>query len=366
MRAFVLMPFATEFDEIYEHLIRAVLIAEGFSVSRADESQSSRNIMHDVLQGIINADLVIADLSGANPNVYYELGLAHAFRKNVVLLAQDIDEVPFDLRAYRVVTYSTHFARIAEAQGQIRQLAQGARDGTVLFGSPVSDYGTTETLHIPIAEGQAVIGQSSHESVEEVGPLDVAADLSEGMAGTSAVLKEFTERLNRLQPEVIDTTVQMTGPLRHNPRALRNRVRLLANHLEEFATWLKAANGSYNGNLQMMTSALNVLFTIGITDQNEAVSQLPEVISACGSVADAAASSREQIVSLADTLDGLPRVEKEFNRAKRRLAEELHSLVSNVDQTIAVMARTYAAGEQFLATELLPTLANKKTRTIQE
>lgn len=361
MRAFVLMPFATEFDEIYEHLIRSVLVAEGFSVSRADESRSSRNIMHDVIQGIFNADLVIADLSGANPNVYYELGLAHAFRKNVVLLAQDIDEVPFDLRAYRVVTYSIHFARIAEAQDQIRQLAQGARSGTVLFGSPVSDYGATETLPLPIEAELTVIDQSSHEAVEEIGPLDVAADLSEGMAGTSAVLGEFTERLNRLQPEVIDTTAQMTGPLRHNPRALRNRVRLLANQLEEFATWLKAANGSYNVNLQLMTGALNVLFTIGVTDRTEAVSQLPQVISVCGGVADAATSSREQIVSLADTLDGLPRVEKEFNRAKRRLSEELHSLVSNVDQTIAVMARTRAAGEQFLATESQTTPDSKNT-----
>ena len=66
------------------------------------------------------------------------------------------------------------------------------------------------------------------------------------------------------------------------------------------------------------------------------------------SIETAAAGSREQMSSLAETLDGLPKVEKEFNRAKRQLSEEIHSLVSNIDQTVAVMSRTRAAGQRLL------------------
>lgn len=104
IKAFVLMPFVPDFDDVFEHIIRTPLEAVGFSVSRADEVRGSRSIMHDVVQGIVDAELIIADLTGANPNVYYELGIAHALRKKVVLLAQDLEEVPFDLRAYRVIT----------------------------------------------------------------------------------------------------------------------------------------------------------------------------------------------------------------------------------------------------------------------
>ena len=78
MKAFVLMPFAPDFDDVFTSIIRAPLEAEGFTVERVDESRGTRNIMHDVLQGIALADLVIADLTGANPNVFYELGIAHA------------------------------------------------------------------------------------------------------------------------------------------------------------------------------------------------------------------------------------------------------------------------------------------------
>lgn len=342
---FVLMPFAAEFDDVYEHLIRSVLENEGYKVARADEAKSSRNIMHDVIQGIIDADLVVADLTGANPNVYYELGLAHAFGKKVVLLTQDIDEVPFDLRAYRVVTYSTHFARVAEAQEQVLHLGRGARDGTVNFGSPVSDFGGNAKLAIE----SSATSSTPELPLEDVGPLDVAADLTEGMEAISGVIVEVGARLNELNPEVAAVSQKMTGPMRHDPRALREVVRSLANHMDGFASWLKTANGGYRTSLQKTTEALDSLFRVGIADAAEAKQQLPAMIEMIDGLEAAAGPSRAQMAELATTLDELPKIEKEFNRAKRRLAEELHSLASNVDQTVAVMSRTRAAGQQFLA-----------------
>ena len=60
--------------------------------------------------------------------------------EKVLLLTQDIDEVPFDLRGYRFVTYSTHFARVAEAKDLICIAARSIQQLTAQFGSPVSDY----------------------------------------------------------------------------------------------------------------------------------------------------------------------------------------------------------------------------------
>jgi len=90
------MPFDVEFNEMYDYL--KDLIGDEFLVFRADNLLNQQNILKDIIQSIHNSDLVIADLSGLNPNVFYELGLAHALRKNVILLTQDIEQLPFDLR----------------------------------------------------------------------------------------------------------------------------------------------------------------------------------------------------------------------------------------------------------------------------
>lgn len=99
MKAFVLMPFSVEFQPVFEELIRPALKEAGFEVSRADSVLDQQNILNDIVGGIHSADLVVADLTGLNPNVLYELGLCHGLNIPAVLLTQDIDEVPFDLRA---------------------------------------------------------------------------------------------------------------------------------------------------------------------------------------------------------------------------------------------------------------------------
>lgn len=68
--AFILMPFADEFSDVYEYLISNGLQDAGYAVKRADDIKSQSNIIGDIIEGIINSDLVVADLTGANPNVY--------------------------------------------------------------------------------------------------------------------------------------------------------------------------------------------------------------------------------------------------------------------------------------------------------
>jgi hypothetical protein len=101
---FVLMPFAGDFDLIYETIeesLRGIMVC-----TRADDLRIGKPILERVLRGIATAELIIADLTGKNPNVFYELALAHTRTKDVLLLAQHIDDVPFDLRSLFYHTYS--------------------------------------------------------------------------------------------------------------------------------------------------------------------------------------------------------------------------------------------------------------------
>lgn len=103
---FVIMPFAVAFDDVYELGIKAGVETLGWDCQRADEVIHNRDIMCKVCQGIRQARFIIADLTGRNANVFYELGMAHALEKEVVLLAQDIDDVPFDLRQMNIIEYT--------------------------------------------------------------------------------------------------------------------------------------------------------------------------------------------------------------------------------------------------------------------
>jgi hypothetical protein len=103
---FVLMPFAPAFDGIWETVLRPTVIQHGDTCGRADDVFSQGIVIDDVLKCIKNADYLIADLTGRNPNVYYELGVAHALKKGVILITQQISDIPFDLKSQRVIEYS--------------------------------------------------------------------------------------------------------------------------------------------------------------------------------------------------------------------------------------------------------------------
>ncbi len=139
-KAFVIMPFEKGYDEIYALFIHETLVLAGYNVTRADDMKTCQNILKDIIHGIAYGDLIVADLSDSNPNVYYELGLAHTLGKPVILLTQNINEIPFDLRPYRIIPYGTHFAEMKTARGILLETAQGLLNGKIPFGNPISDF----------------------------------------------------------------------------------------------------------------------------------------------------------------------------------------------------------------------------------
>jgi HEAT repeat protein len=99
------MPFKPDLEEVYMTVIRPTVERDCIACVRADDIYGPNPIMADIWRSIRKSILVVADLTGRNPNVFYELGLAHSIQKPVILLAQDIQDVPFDLKHLRVITY---------------------------------------------------------------------------------------------------------------------------------------------------------------------------------------------------------------------------------------------------------------------
>lgn len=102
--AFVIMPFAKGYDEVYSWIDETAK-ACGLKCLRADKEIFIGGIMDKVRENILKAGIIIAELSEKNPNVYYELGLSHAIGKNVIMLSQSLDSIPFDLKHLKIVLY---------------------------------------------------------------------------------------------------------------------------------------------------------------------------------------------------------------------------------------------------------------------
>lgn len=105
---FMLMPSLEQFDLTYEEFIKKPLIREGYSIKRDKEIPGSSKIFEDILHNIRTAEIIIADLTGQNVNVFYELGIADEKRKYTIQIAQKGEVLPFDLSQRRTIFYETN------------------------------------------------------------------------------------------------------------------------------------------------------------------------------------------------------------------------------------------------------------------
>ncbi|MBI3188256.1 MAG: hypothetical protein HYZ31_10395 [Gammaproteobacteria bacterium] len=121
----VMMPFQAEFNPVYAAL-QAATISAGLRPIRADDFWEHHLVIQDIVNLIVRARIVICDCSGRNPNVFYEAGIAHALGKEVILIAQTENDIPFDLRHIRYVKYLNNkqgLSALSEAvQSRIRTI----------------------------------------------------------------------------------------------------------------------------------------------------------------------------------------------------------------------------------------------------
>jgi hypothetical protein len=120
-RAFVVMQFAEPFNTFYREVIQKQAEAAGFEVFRIDEKAGPGIIFQDIQREIERAEIVVAEVTPANPNVFYELGYAHALGKPTILLAQRGAQLPFDIRSFRVVFHNDSIGGKSEVERDLKK-----------------------------------------------------------------------------------------------------------------------------------------------------------------------------------------------------------------------------------------------------
>ena len=347
--AFVIMPFGTEFDEIYTSFIHPVLTNAGFAVHRADELTSAESIMGTIIRQLEGSCIIVADLSDSNPNVYYELGLAHAMHKPVINLAQEVSELPFDIRGHYVIPYSTYFSEMDKAKKDLRNAAEGVFTGATTFGNPFSDHSRHDV--VPTcrngAKPSAPRNDTNHSLEQDGAPgiLDHQADMEEGFEDIRASIESFgtettkmTSRMNEFNSEM---EASHKDPRRRPDQARQQRtlVRLLAQDMNSYARFLSTENDNYSDAIERTRPSLEAsLAAIEPSTEEDSVA-LQEFLSTLDATEDAILSFRTNTTEAMSAIQQLPPIERSFTRARDQVAGQLRRLAGNIDQIISMIAR---------------------------
>ena len=128
-------PIRKRADELCDYVVAPVAAASELSVARSDRDPTPGQITTQILQGILDATVVVADLTGRNPNVFYELAFAQSFGKPTILLVDKAETLPFDARNERVIEIGDAGTPISLQQGEdAKKKLKGAFDKVLEAG----------------------------------------------------------------------------------------------------------------------------------------------------------------------------------------------------------------------------------------
>ena len=342
--AFVIMPYDDTFDELYKEFIVAVLSAAGFTVTRADEAISSASIMANIIRGIKESCIVVADLTGENANVYYELGLAHALHKPVIHLAQDVDDLPFDISGYQVIPYDRDFVAMGEAQNALAEVAAGVLGGETAFGNPYSDHVGKEIIPSCSAGDsggaeQRRERQQNGES-EPLGFLDHQTAMEEGFETIRSSTEEIAVKTAQVDESMKRLTVELNATQGvRGSRQTQQRLKLirgLAQEMEGYADFLSTVNGEYSDAVDRSRPALEAMLAASQDDPSD----IQELLDTLDTAEQQIVASLETTNAVASEISKLPDIESSFMRARDRVVDQFRQLAGNIDRVVAMIART--------------------------
>jgi len=120
-KIFMVMEFSSPYNEIYLEVIKRISSEFGIDINTSNETFGPGIILEDIVRQIIESKAVIAEITPANPNVYYEVGYAHAIKKPTILIAEKSTKLPFDVSPFRVLLYENTIAGKSRFEDGLRK-----------------------------------------------------------------------------------------------------------------------------------------------------------------------------------------------------------------------------------------------------
>lgn len=346
---FVITPFDEDFLALYEELKR--IFGEKFEFSNAKDLDNQQNILQDIVEGIHNAQVIIADLTGLNANVFYELGLAHAMNKKVIIITQDISELPFDIKAYRANEYSLQFNKLPFLIEKLDKLLDGAVKNTVSFGNPVSDY--LPNYYTQPCETEIV--ETSNNDTDEIdsvnedgekGFLDYIADIEENTYLMSSEINTMSQEMQENSDVITSSTIEINKVKLQSGRAdaafVRNICRKISDPTELLANQIKGHTENISKYWSIIENNYLDLLDNKYAQTSENLNGIKDSMSALKEMQTGINDSNLKIENFISVLGNTMGMERKLNKAITSLISELehyllttNTMSSSIDRIIS-------------------------------
>lgn len=336
-KIFMIMPFTDDFFESYEML--KTYFAEDFEFSHAGAEDNQQNILADIIPPIYNSDVIIADLTELNPNVMYELGIAHGFNKKTIIITRDdLSKLPFDLKQYRAKNYSTHFKKFNELLEYLQKNLAGAIDGDVIFSNPVKDFMDKNSIDIgKMFENRRVV------TTEDKGFLDFLADIEENTVELTKKIENMTSNMNTMSEGISKSNAEVervnkTGGSGTAAFA-RKETKKAAKFVDTFSKQLSTHNTEYSALWNEIERDILGLIENKYTSTDENKTSFVEYLKALYNMKQSIIESNQSISSLKESMHDTLGLERSMNQAIRFAEENLTTYIDTTTQMIASIDR---------------------------
>lgn len=327
-KVFVIMPFQEEFFEVYEML--KMKFSEKFEFSNAGDETNQQNILKDIIQPIFESDVVIADLTGLNANVMYELGLAHSFnKKTIVITKDDLSRLPFDLKQYRAKDYDTNFVKFEKLLDYLEINLTGAIEDTVSYSNPVKDFLSLEKI-------DDITWFSDKPSIKleddsDKGFLDFLADIESNTLALTDTIDEMNSGMDEMNAGLSFSTAEIERVNKNGGSGVASFVRQeskkIAKHIDSFSSKLRKSNSSMS-NLwdEIEKNILGLLENRFASNENNKV-QLIEYLKSLFGMKSSITDSNTSMEGLKTSMECLKGMERSLNQSVRFLISDISSYI---------------------------------------
>lgn len=190
-----------------EYIVEKVVSDYGYSVERADQTNEPGSITNQIIDKTVGSDLVIADLTGHNPNVFYELAVRHAAGQPFIQLIESGEDIPFDIKDIRTVRYGLEVKEADQARKRIRSHLESLENEQPEYDNPISRSAKMKSLR----ESQDPFDQNLAEILQNISELDrTVANLEKAMKSGPEIESNILRGRNRYL-EVFDKRYEIEG-----------------------------------------------------------------------------------------------------------------------------------------------------------
>lgn len=325
LTVFMIMPFQEQFLGLYDMLKNK--FGDKYEFSNAGDLDNQQSILQDIVTGIANADVIIADVTGLNPNVFYELGLCHALDKKVILITQDISELPFDIRSYRVVEYTTEFWKTDQILNKIEKNLEGAKDGSVQYGNPIKDFYPKDN----VKTNNITYENNENFDEDEKGFLDYIADIDDDTNKLTDEINKMTEEQNEMTKQMEFATNEINrvskSPASGNASFIRNIARKVGSGIQEFSNKMKNHNIEYESIWRRIENNFLDLIDNKYMENQANKEGLIKSLIGLYSMKDAIVESNGKIEGMISSLTSIKGMERRLTQSVNSLEEQMKTYI---------------------------------------